>query len=319
MAALWTTTTMASSKPQYLTGDSASIKAFLDNFDVFLFDCDGVLWSGDTLFDGTVPTLELLRKEGKTVVFVTNNSTKSRDDYKDKLVSMGIPAAAEEVFGSSYSAAIYISRILPKNNPQLKSKPKVFVIGEKGIETELNSENIPHIGGTDPAFRRDVTPEDYKLMAKGDPSLIDPEVGVVLVGLDFHYNYFKMCLAFQYIQRGALFLATNIDSTLPSAGSLFPGAGSMSSPLISMLKGKEPQSFGKPSQAMMDAIEGKFKFDRSKACMVGDRANTDIRFGIEGKLGGTLGVLTGVSTKEEFLEGEVRPAYYVDKLGDLLG
>lgn len=48
-----------------------------------------------------------------------------------------------------------------------------------------------------------------------------------------------------------------------------------------------------------------------------DRANTDIKFGLEGKLGGTLGVLTGVSTKEEFLEGDTRPAFYVDKLADL--
>ena len=285
---------------------------------VFLFDCDGVLWSGDTLFEGTVPTLELLRDQGKQVVFVTNNSTKSRQDYKKKLESMGIPATAEEVFGSSYSASIYISRILPKSQPQLQEKNKVFVIGEAGVEAELDAEGVPHIGGTDPSIRRDVTPEDYKLMAKGDPSLIDPKVGVVLVGLDFHYNYFKMCLAYQYISRGALFLATNVDSTLPSAGSLFPGAGSMSAPLSNMLGGRQPTAFGKPNQAMMDAIEGKFKFDRSKACMVGDRANTDIRFGLEGKLGGTLGVLTGVSTKEEFVEGDARPAYYVDKLGDLL-
>lgn len=233
---------------------------------------------------------------------------------------MGIPATPQEVFGSSYSAALYIARILPKDNPQLKDKPKVFVVGEAGIEEELESEGVPHIGGTDPAFRREVTPEDYKLMADGDPSLIDPQVGVVLVGLDFHYNYFKMCLAFQYIRRGAKFLATNVDSTLPSAGSLFPGAGSMSAPLINMLggKGKEPVSFGKPSQAMMDAIEGGMQFDRARTCMVGDRANTDIRFGIEGKLGGTLGVLTGVGTKEEFLEGESRPAFYMDKLSDLL-
>jgi len=175
---------------------------------------------------------------------------------------------------------------------------------------------VPHIGGTDPAYRRDVTAEDYKTMAAGDPSILDPAVGVVLVGLDFHFNYFKICLAYHYIKRGAIFLATNIDSTLPSAGALFPGAGTMSAPLIKML-GQEPTALGKPSQAMMDAIEGKFKFDRSRACMVGDRANTDIRFGLEGGLA-TLGVLTGVSTKEEFLEGDSRPSMYVDKLGDLL-
>lgn len=155
-------------------------------------------------------------------------------------------------------------------------------------------------------------------MANGDPSLIDPEVGVVLVGLDFHINYLKMSLAFQYIRRGAMFLATNIDSTLPNQGSLFPGAGSMSAPLIMML-GKDPVALGKPSQAMMDAIEGKFNFDRSRACMVGDRTNTDIRFGIEGNLGGTLAVLTGVATKDDILSGSVRPAAYVDKLSDFLG
>ena len=80
-------------------------------------------------------------------------------------------------------------------------------------------------------------------------------------------------------------------------------------------------ALGKPSQAMMDAIEGKFHFERERACMVGDRLDTDIRFGIEGGLGGTLAVLTGVSKKEEW-EGEgkeVVPMAYVDRLGDLVG
>lgn len=192
------------------------------------------------------------------------------------------------------------------------------MVGETGIEQELQSENLPYIGGTDPSFLRDVKPEDYKLIASGDPSILDPEVGVVLVGLDFHLNYLKIALAYHYIRRGAVFLATNIDSTLPSSGTLFPGAGSMSAPLVKMLN-KEPTSLGKPNQAMMDAIQGKFHFDRSRACMVGDRANTDIRFGLEGRLGGTLGVLTGVSSKDEFVSGPVKPSAYVDKLADLLG
>ncbi|KAL4988336.1 HAD-like domain-containing protein [Aspergillus falconensis] len=304
---------MSMTVPRYLTGDPAGIKEFLDKFDVFLFDCDGVLWSGDHLFPGTVETLELLRSCGKQVVFVTNNSTKSRADYKKKLEALGIPATTEEIFSSSYSASIYISRILtlPAN------KRKVFVLGETGIEQELRSEDIPFIGGTDPSYRRDITPEDYKLIAAGDESLLDPEVGVVLVGLDFHLNYLKLALAYHYIRRGAVFLATNIDSTLPNSGTLFPGAGTVSAPLILMV-GRDPVALGKPNQAMMDAIEGKFRFDRARACMVGDRANTDIRFGVEGNLGGTLGVLTGVSSKDDFVEGPVRPSVYLDKLSDLL-
>lgn len=256
----------------------------------------------------------MLRKKGKQLVFVTNNSTKSRADYKKKFDKMGISAKEEEVFGSSYSAAIYISRILRLPAP----KNKVFVLGETGVEQELQSENVPYIGGTDPAYRREVENSDYTSIA--DESALDPDVGIVLTGLDFHPSYLKYSLAMAYLRRGAKFLATNIDSTLPNAGSLFPGAGATTAPLI-LASGQEPLALGKPSQAMMDAIEGKFQFDRSKACMIGDRLNTDIQFGIEGKLGGTLCVLTGVSKKEEFLaEGvAVVPGAYVDQLGDLLG
>lgn len=252
--------------------------------------------------------------QGKRVVFVTNNSTKSRADYTKKLESMGIPANVDEIFASAYSSAIYISRILKLPGP----KNKVFVIGEAGIETELKSENVDFIGGTDPALRRDMTPEDYKKIADG--SLLDDNVGIVLAGLDFHINYLKLSLGYQYLTRGAVFLATNIDSTLPANHTFFPGAGSIIIPLINMT-GKQPIALGKPSQAMMDSIEGKFQFDRQKTCMVGDRLDTDIRFGIEGKLGGTLAVLTGVAKKEDWESdtASVTPAYYVDKLSDLLG
>ncbi|PSN70203.1 4-nitrophenylphosphatase [Corynespora cassiicola Philippines] len=302
------------SQPQYLTGDKAGIEEFLSRFDVFLFDCDGVLWSGDYLFPNVPETLEMLRSKGKQLVFVTNNSTKSRADYKKKFDKLGIPAEVDEVFGSSYSAAVYIARILKLPAP----KNKVFVLGESGVEQELEAEGVPYIGGTDPAFRRDIEQDDFTKLADG--SALDPDVGVVLTGLDFHSTYLKMATAHQYLQRGAIFLATNIDSTLPMAKSLFPGAGSSGAGLSKAI-GREPLSLGKPSQAMMDAVEGKFKFDRSRTCMIGDRLNTDIQFGIDGKLGGTLAVLTGVSKKEEFLaqDAQTVPLAYVDALGDLVG
>ncbi|KAL6715687.1 p-nitrophenyl phosphatase [Lecanora helva] len=292
----------------------------------------GVLWSGEHIFEGTAETLELLRSKGrvyltcyiyyselkigttigKQVIFVTNNSTKSREDYTKKLTGMGIPATANEVFGSSYSAAIYISRIL-----QLPpDKKTVYVLGEAGIESELDSENIRHIGGTDPSLNREMEKADYDSIASG--SALDPSVGVVLCGLDFHINYLKLSLAYHYLRRGAIFLATNIDVTLPSSSALFPGSGACAAPLVAAMGGKKPTSLGKPSQAMMEAIEGKFKFDRKKTCMVGDRLDTDIRFGIEGGLGGTLCVLTGVTNAEEdWANGDIVPSAWVGKLGDL--
>ncbi|KAG8161766.1 hypothetical protein KVR01_008753 [Diaporthe batatas] len=302
----------ASQAPKYLTGDGNAINEFLDKFDTFLLDCDGVLWSGDHLFPGIVETIQLLRSKGKRTVFVTNNSTKARADYLKKFEAKGIPASEDDVFGSAYSAAIYISRIMALPPP----RNKVFVLGESGIETELRSEGVAIVGGTDPAFRRDITEADFAGLADG--SLLDPDVGVVLAGLDFHVNYLKLATAYQYIARGARYLATNTDSTLPMNHSFFPGAGSVLVPLTNMTK-QQPLALGKPSQAMMDAVEGKFHLDRARTCMIGDRLDTDIKFGIEGKLGGTLAVLTGVSKKADWeAEGAVAvPAYYVDKLSDL--
>lgn len=250
---------------------------------------------------------------GKRTVFVTNNSTKSRAEYLTKFAAKGIPSSVDDVFGSAYSAAIYINRILALPAP----KNKVFVLGEAGIEAELRSENVPYLGGTDPAFRRDITDADFAGLADG--SLLDDDVGVVLAGLDFHVNYLKLATAYQYLRRGATFLATNTDSTLPMNHTFFPGAGSVLVPLSNMVQ-REPLALGKPSQAMMDAVEGKFHLDRARTCMIGDRLDTDILFGVEGKLGGTLAVLSGVSKQSDWeAEGAVaRPSYYVDGLGDLL-
>ncbi|KAH6687156.1 4-nitrophenylphosphatase [Plectosphaerella plurivora] len=297
---------------KFLSGDKAATQEFLDKFDTFLIDCDGVLWSGDNLFDGVREAIESLRAQGKRLVFVTNNSTKSRPDYHKKFARLNIPCTPEDVFGSAYSAAIYISRIL--NLPE--GRRKVFVLGESGVEDELRAEGVDFIGGTDPALRRDIEPADFEAIADG--SALDPEVGCVLAGLDFHVNYLKLSTAYAYLRRGAEFLATNTDSTLPMGGSFFPGAGSVGVPLINMI-GRQPLALGKPSQAMMDAVEGKFHLDRSRTCMIGDRLDTDIKFGIEGKLGGTLAVLTGVNAKADWekTDAVAVPAYYVNGIADL--
>jgi 4-nitrophenyl phosphatase len=112
------------------------------------------------------------------------------------------------------------------------------------MEQELGAENVAFIGGTDPAYRRDFdSSKDFAAIADG--SGLDREVGCVLMGLDFHINYLKMSLALAYLQRGAVFLATNTDSTLPAAHSLFPGAGSIGAGIVKAV-GQEPTALGKP-------------------------------------------------------------------------
>ena len=245
---------------------------------------------------------------------MTNNSVNSRENLHKKLVRLGIPGDLDDMFGSSYSAAIYIKRVLdlPPN------KRKVFVVGEAGIEQELASEGLVSVGGTDAAFQDAFTSAHVDAFADG--SALDPEVGVVLCGLDYHLSYLKLAHAYQHIRRGALFLATNTDSVFTRSHEFFPAAGACSAPLVAALKGQQPVVLGKPSQAMMDAIEGKFKLDRARTCMVGDSLDTDIRFGVEGGLGGALHVLSGVGKKEDWdREGAVAvPTHYADSMADLL-
>ncbi|EPS38688.1 hypothetical protein H072_7503 [Dactylellina haptotyla CBS 200.50] len=295
--------------PRKLTGKKQEIDDFIDQFDTFLFDCDGVLWQGDVLLPKVVETLEMLRSRGKKLVFVTNNSTKSREKYSKKFEKFGIPVKVDEIFGSAYSTAVAISRVY-----QIPKGKRVFVIGEEGIEEELDAEGIPHFGGTQPLG----FPDDEVAEHCGP----DPTVWAVVTGLDRKINYAKLAMAFGFLQDPEVhFFATNFDSTFPTHGKLLPGAGSCSAPLTFMT-GRGPTTFGKPSQAMMESIERKYTLDKSKACMVGDRLNTDIKFGIKGGLKGTLAVLTGVSKEHEILEaGEAGegPDVYLDCLGDLLG
>lgn len=142
-------TTSSARNPPFKLTSRKDAKHFIDRFDVFLFDCDGVLWQGDRLLPKVKETLELLRSLDKKIIFVTNNSTKSRRVYKKKFEGMGIPANTEEIFGSAYSSAVYLKRVV-----KLPSNKRVYVVGEEGIEEELASEGITYIGGSVSFYKR---------------------------------------------------------------------------------------------------------------------------------------------------------------------
>ncbi|AQK44459.1 Phosphoglycolate phosphatase 1A chloroplastic [Zea mays] len=126
--------------------------ALIDSVETFIFDCDGVIWKGDKLIDGVPETLDLLRSKGKRLVFVTNNSTKSRKQYGRKFETLGLSVdetgrgsllacAQEEIFASSFAAAAYLQSIdFPKDK-------KVYVIGEEGILKELELAGFQYLGG----------------------------------------------------------------------------------------------------------------------------------------------------------------------------
>lgn len=281
----------------------------LERTNTFIFDCDGVIWRGDSLIPRVGETVEYLRGLGKRVFFVTNNSTKSRAGYLKKFTGLGLDAQAEEIFSSSFAAAAYLEQ-----NEFAKTGKKVYIIGEVGICEELDLIGVPYIGG--PADSDKVAN-----MASGGKVDHDHDVGAVVVGFDRHINYFKIQNAQLCINEnpGCEFIATNLDQvTHLTDAQEWAGNGSMVG-AIKGCTGQEPTLVGKPSPLMIDYIVGKYGIQRSEICMVGDRLDTDILFGNNNGLSSVL-TLSGVTTEERLHspENKIKPDYYVDTIADLL-
>ncbi|EMR08465.1 hypothetical protein PNEG_03293 [Pneumocystis murina B123] len=281
---------------------------FLSKFDTFLFDCDGVLWKGTELLPNVQQTLNFIRLKGKSIAFVTNNSLKPREEYQKKFMELGLDVKLDEIFNSSYSAALYLKNVI-----KFPKEKKIYIIGGEGLEKELNRQGIEYIGGTDPSERRDIKTEDFENLK------LDPSVGAVLCGLDLHINYLKYSRALRYLENEkVLFLITNSDSTYPASGGLFPGTGSCSAPLLNS-SGRKAIFLGKPNPEMLQAIESKFKFNKSRTCFIGDRIDTDILFAKNSGIKSCL-VLTGISKEDVILKNtsNIMPDYYMEMLGNLL-
>jgi 4-nitrophenyl phosphatase len=253
---------------------------FVEEFDTFLLDCDGVIWQGHETISGVIQVLAKLRQMNKRLIFVTNNSSKSRFSYLEKFSKMGIDASAEEIFGSAYCAAYYI-----KNRVNLQGK-RVYVVGMNGITEELDSLDVPWCG----AQQDNDNITDIALM--GQVSM-ENDVKAVLFGLDVNLNYKKLAKAFTHLQdENVHFLATNSDLTFPVNGTVYPGTGALLAALSAPLH-RKPIVLGKPHQTMLDCIIDKNHLIRHRTCMIGDRLDTDIAFGKTGDIK-TLLVLTGI-------------------------
>ncbi|CAB1102326.1 PGLP [Ectocarpus sp. CCAP 1310/34] len=301
------------------------IGQMLDKTDVFIFDCDGVIWKGDSLIEGIPSVLDRLRQAGKRIFFVTNNSTKSRKGYKSKFDSLGLSVEPEEIFSSSFAAAAYLEQTRFKDTgKKVHGGARVSVkygqdVGAKvggqadaGIEEELDLIGVPHFGG----------PSDGSKGVELKPGFAlphDENVGAVVVGFDRMINYYKIQYAQLCINEnpGCEFIATNTDAvTHLTDAQEWAGNGAMVG-AIKGCTGVEPTIVGKPGPLMIDYIIQKYNVERSRICMVGDRLDTDVLFGANNGLMSIL-TLSGVTTEEKLLspENKINPDYYVNSIND---
>jgi phosphoglycolate/pyridoxal phosphate phosphatase family enzyme len=295
---------------QYLVElNRQNVKEFLLRFDTFLIDCDGVLWRGKEVVPNAPQTLDFLRSLGKRLIFVTNNSTKSRLDYKKIIESYGIKVDRDEIFSSSYAVAKYLESI--------NFQKKVYIVGENGIGQELDEVGIRWCGAEEDAkIPQNVTELQETLR-------IDPEIGAVIAGLDTKLTYFKLCYALLHLRQGkekCYFIASNSDATLPVANNLLlPGGGAVVEALAVASQRRPDIICGKPESFFLNLILNTCNIQRSRAVIIGDRLETDIAFGLRGNIN-TLLVLTGVSTTEQIqaTHYSIRPNYITNSISDIL-
>ncbi|KAF6254539.1 phosphoglycolate phosphatase [Scenedesmus sp. NREL 46B-D3] len=300
-----TAAAIASARPRCSTEDMLQL---LQDYDCWVFDLDGTIWRGNEVIEGVLDSVELLRKLGKKVIFMTNNSMKSRGTYLDKCLQLGLPAHVDDIYCSSYSAAAYLESI------KFDKSKKAYVVGERGIMQELAAVGIESLGGPD---------DNDKRATFSDEMQHDTQVGAVVCGVDPNLSYYKvqyasMCLL---LNPGCLFIATNTDSRGHFTPNLeWAGAGAT----VGAIKGvveREPIVTGKPSPFLMQDIAAKHGVQPARSIMVGDRLDTDVLWGLNTGMA-TLLVMTGVTDQQKLAaqhssSSGIKPHFVMDSFGDL--
>ncbi len=229
-----------------------------------IVDLDGIVWRSNKIIGENVEALRKLIDAGINTVFLTNNSTRCRKEYSIKLSSILNREIPENmIINSGYSAAVWLSRHHPHS--------KLLVVGENGLVTELVK-----AGHTVLAI------DSWK------------QADAVVVGLDRSLTYTKVAYAHKAILNGALFIATNSDSSFPDETSTIPGAGSIVSMLIASTGKKPDIDAGKPNKWILDLALETLHTTIDNTVIIGDRLDTDMKMAEENGILGLL-VLTGVT------------------------
>ena len=145
-------------------------------YDVFLLDCDGVLWRGSSIIDRAFDVVNWLSETlGKKVFFLTNSSGRTREEYVEKIRKFGFKSCTKEmIYGSAYTTAQY----LREKHPDIK---KVHVVGMNSIRKEMAEVGIDSRGGED---HEGFSHGKFMSLDEFEAYQLDPEVQAVVVGLD---------------------------------------------------------------------------------------------------------------------------------------
>lgn len=249
-------------------------------------DMDGTIYLGAKLFPFTLKFLKDLEDMGIKYSFLTNNPTKSVDDYLAKIEKYGIHAERDEMYTSSVATIDYLHEKFP-------NAKNLFVVGTPSMDEEFKKAG-------------------YNLLPD-DPEQI-PDV--LIVAFDTTLTYPKLCHASWLAAQGIPYIATNPDRVCPTdLKTLLVDCGSLCK-CIEHATGRQPDAvIGKPNPDMLSGICFREGLKPEEVAMCGDRIYTDVA---TARNAGSLGVLvlSGETTLETALNSDPQPEITAENIAE---
>jgi ribonucleotide monophosphatase NagD (HAD superfamily) len=94
-----------------------------------MLDMDSTFYLSDHLLPGALDFMDHLAKNQLDYLFLTNNSSKNREMYSEKIGKLGFNVDASKIFTSGEATTIYLRK---HTNFQ-----RIYLIGTKALETEF--------------------------------------------------------------------------------------------------------------------------------------------------------------------------------------
>ena len=255
-----------------------------ENKKLFLFDIDGTIAVGNTLYEGSADLLKHIDEIGGKACFITNNSTKSNADYVKKFAEV-FHIFAEE---NQFVTAGYITLLFLKKN---YSGKKIYVLGTRSFIAELRNAGL--------------------LITE----TCDEDIACALCAYDSELTYVKLTTACEVLTtRDVPFYGTNPDLCCPIDFGFIPDCGAICN-MLTAATGKKPVYLGKPAREVVDLCRETFGFSKEETIVVGDRLYTDILCGINGEVD-TCVVYTGEATPDEVAASPYKPTYAFPTIRD---
>lgn len=254
------------------------------DINLFLFDMDGTLYLGDNLFSFTTELLKAINDAGKRYMFMTNNSSKSVDDYIKKLKRLGISSTRKDFITSSQATAYYLKKH--------HKNARLYVCGTRSLIDELQNEGFVVTNNID-------------------------DVDCIVLGNDQELTFKKLeDICKILLSRDVPYIATNPDYVCPTEFGSVPDCGSFIDMLYNCVK-KRPTVIGKPEPLMPQLAMEQTGYSKGETAVIGDRIYTDVKSGVNAGAVSVL-VLSGEATVEDLKQSDIVPDIVIDDCGVII-